>query len=296
MMTPFVPRSVLFSIGLTVLAMLSFSLMNVTIRLVVEHVPAPQMVFLRNVFSLCLIIPWIISRKESFALTFTQRVPGHFWRAGIGFIAMELWFYSLSIVPVTTATALSFTTPIFATIFAVFLLKEHAGIRRVAANAVGFFGVLVILRPDAETFSIGGMVVLASSMFMALAGTLVKRLTQTEAPETIVFYMALFMAPLSLPFALVVWQPLPAAHAGALVLVALFSSASQLLMAHAFRHAHMTALLPLDFLRLVFTGLFAYMLFGETIDAHTLLGTLIILGSSVYIVHREAIRRKERIA
>ncbi len=292
-MTPYPPRSILFSIGLTVLAMLSFSMMNVAIRATVEHVPAPQMVFLRNVFSLCLIVPWIISRRESFALTYTSRITGHFWRAGIGFIAMELWFYSLAIVPVTTATALSFTTPIFATIFAVFLLKEHAGIRRISAILVGFVGVLVVIQPDASTIGIGSMVVLASSVFMALAGIMVKHLTSTEAPETITFYMALFMTPLSLLPALAVWQPIPVAYVGLLVAIALFSTTSQLLMAHAFRHTQMTVLLPFDFLRLVFTAVFAYMLFGETLDSHTVLGTLIILGSSVYIVHREALRRKE---
>lgn len=292
-MTPFAPRSILFSIGLMVLAMLSFSMMNITIRMVVEHMPPAQMVFFRNIFSLCLIVPWIIARKESFELTYTSRIKGHFWRAGIGFVAMELWFYSLSIVPVTTATALSFTTPLFATIFAVFLLKETVGVRRIAAICVGFIGVVVILRPDATTLNYGGMVVLGSSMFMALAGIMVKHLTKTEAPETITFYMSLLMTPLSLPFAIAVWQPMPVEYVGLLVLVALFSTTSQLLMANAFRHAQMTLLLPFDFLRLVFTGLFAYILFNETIDAPTIAGTLIILSSSVYIVHREALRRKE---
>lgn len=285
---------ILRSIAMMVVAMGCMSVMNIFIRMATESIHAAQLVFLRNVFSLCLIVPWMILRKPGLELILTSRPTSHMWRAGIGFCAMELWFLSHHLMPLNTATALSFTTPVIGTLFAAWILKETIGIRRGLAVAVGFIGAMVIIRPDSGTIETGALVVLASSALMALAGVLVKNLTKTEAPETIVFYMSLFMTPLSLIPALLVWKPIAVDAIGLAVLVALFSTFGHLLMANAYRHAEMVVLLPFDFTRLIFTAILAYFFLGETLDAHTVFGTLIIMASAVYIVHREAIRRRQK--
>lgn len=278
------------AIGLTVLAMACFAAMSTCIRALAGEVPSTQMVLLRNVLSLCMMAALIGWQRKS--LFETARLRGHMLRASLGFFAMELWFYGLTLLPVTLATALSFTTPVFGTMAAMWLLKEHAGWRRWSAIAVSFVGVLVILRPGMEGVSPAAGVVLVSSCLMALSGVAVKSLTRTEPPETIVFYMALFMTPLSLPLGVWAWQPV-SAHAWLLITAIAFGSTlAQLLMARAFKQADMVTLLPFDFLRLVFTAALAYLWFGEVLDGWTLAGAGIILASAVYIVHREAVRRK----
>src|SRR6185295_13296481 len=104
----------------------------------------------------------------------------HFWRAGLGFLSMEIWFYSLSILPLNVATALSFTTPVFGTLFAIWLLKEKAGWRRWSAIAVSFIGVLIILRPESAEFNPSAGIVLVSSALLAMVGVVIKHLTSTE--------------------------------------------------------------------------------------------------------------------
>lgn len=284
--------NVLRGIALMTAAMLCFAAMNVGVRHVATHgMHSTQMVFLRNVLSWLLISAWIAARHDGRMLR-TARLNGHLWRAGLGCLAMEAWFYSLSVLPLTLATALSFTTPVFATLFAMWLLKEKAGWRRWCAIAVSFAGVLLILRPDAASFNADALWVLLSSGLMAIAGVIVKSLTRTEPPETIVFYMAAFMTPLSLVPALAHWQPvLPAQWAG-LAAVALFSTSAHLLISRAYAHAEMVVLLPLDFTRLLFTGFLAWIFFNETLDGMTLAGASVIMASAVYIVHREAVRRK----
>jgi drug/metabolite transporter (DMT)-like permease len=284
------------AIAFAVSAMVCFAAMSTTVRWASEHIETTQLVFLRNVLSFALIVSWIQLRYGR-SVYQTNKLSGHLWRAGLGVMAMELWFYSLSILPINTATALSFTTPVFATLFAMWILKEKAGWRRWSAILISFIGVLIILRPDVQGISWQAGTVLVSSSLMALAGIVVKTLTRTEPPETIVFYMALFMTPLSAPLALYhwSWQPLsqPAVWA-AIGLIAFFSTAAHLLIARAYARAEMVALLPFDFTRLLFTALFAYMLFGEVMDGHTLLGAAIIITSAVYIAHREAVRRKQK--
>lgn len=282
----------LTGISLMIAAMACFAIMNVAIRQLAAGMDTTQMVFLRNASSFALIIAWsLLLWRGNLHRLKTRKLYGHFWRAAIGFSAMEIWFYALSILPLTTATALSFTTPVFGTVFATLLLKEKAGWRRALAIAASFGGVLVIMRPGENMLEIAAATVLASSALMALAGVVVKSLTRTEPPETIVFYMGLFMTPLSLPPALVHWQPVTGPQWQLIIIIAVFSTAAHLLLTRAYRHADMVVLLPFDFTRLLFTAALAYVIFGEQMDHYTLAGALIIMASSIYIVHRERLRR-----
>lgn len=285
------PPSTLRGIAYVIAAMACFAAMSTAVRWTAALMPTSQMVFLRNIISLGLVSAWIFTRYHPRVMR-TQRLKGHFWRAGLGFVAMEIWFYSLSILPLTLATALSFTTPVFGTIAAMLILKEKAGWRRWIAISIGFIGVLIILRPGTDSLQLSAGIVLISSAFMALAGVVVKTLTRTEQSETIVFYMALLMTPLSLPGAVYFWQPTSTEAWIGVGLIALFSTTAHLLVTRAYLHAQMTTLLPFDFMRLIFTAIFAYFLFSETMDEYTLLGAAIIMASSIYIAHREAMRRQ----
>ncbi len=287
------PRSAsLQAICLMLLSMLTFSAMNTAIRSLAGTIPSSELVFLRNVFSLLLAVLWQAALMRGLPRFKTTRLFGHFWRATAGICAMEAWFYALTLLPLTVATALSFTTPVFSTIVAILFLGEKAGIRRWSAIAASFVGMLIILRPGTDSMSPDAAFVIFSSIMMAIAGNMVKSLTRTESPETIVFFMALFMVPWSaLPGIFPggsPWQEVPFHQLSIVFLVAFLSTASHLLLARAYRRADMVMLMPFDFTRLIFTAIFAYLLFGETLDGPTIFGSLIIVASTVYIAHREA--------
>lgn len=277
---------------LMLFSMASFAAMNTVIHMLAGHMHSTQMVFIRNVMSLFIVIGFAAFVQRGVPRFKTTRFKGHFMRAAAGALAMQLWFHAVTMMPITLATAVSFTTPIFATIFAILFLGERAGIRRWSAIFIGFIGMLVILRPDVAGIDLASGVVIAASAMMALSGVLVKNLTKTEGPETIVFYMALFMIPWSTPLAMVYWQPVLPLQWLWLTLIALFSTAAQLMMARAFMRAEMVVLMPLDFTRLLFTALFAFIFFGEMLDAQTIIGSGIIVASTVYIAHREARLKK----
>lgn len=276
------------AVSFMLLSMMLFSAMTTVIGAMAGSMPSTQLVLLRNIASLLLIVLWqgIITRRlPRFT---TDRMAGHFWRATAGICAMEAWFYSLTLMPVTLATALSFTTPIFATIIAIVFLGERAGLRRWSAIITGFVGMLIILRPGTEAMSPYSLFVIFSSIMMAIAGTLVKSLTRTESPETIVFFMALFMVPWSVLPVIGHWQDITLGDMGGVCAVAFLSTAAHLFLTRAFVRADMVTLMPFDFTRLIFTAVFAYIAFGETLDGATLMGSLIIVASTVYIAHREA--------
>lgn len=282
-----------------VLLMLSsmafFSAMNIVIRLASQQMAPSYLVLLRNLCSVVLVVVWTTLLHRRRPRFITYRLKGHFWRATVGIVAMELWFKAVSLLPLTLATALSFTTPIFSTIIAIVFLGERAGLRRWLAIGVGFLGMLVILRPGAGVMNPDALFVLASSVMMGISGVLVKTLTRTEPPETIVFYMALFMTPWAALAAMGHIGPVSWFQLWLVFLIAVFSTGGHLLMARAYMRADMVMLMPLDFSRLVFTAFMAYGLFGETLDAATLVGSLIIVSSTVYIAHRE-VRAKRKAA
>lgn len=274
-------------IGFYMFAMLCFSIMNTLIRDVTQEVMPSQAVFLRNVFSFLFLLPVALHFWR--ATPATEKIWLHFWRAAVGLFAMETWFLSLSLMPVSHATALSFTTPLFATLFAFLFLREPIGKWRVGALVVGFIGALIILRPwRAGEWNASVAIVLFSAAMMAVASIVVKRLTATEPAWRIVFYMASFMGLLSAPMGLWNWQPISLHAYLQIAGIALASTVAQLAMVRAFSTTGIVLLMPFDFLRLVFTAILAVSFLGETVDAPTLLGAAVIVASSALIAWREA--------
>lgn len=274
------------------ISMASFSMMTTVIRLLANNMHSTQMVFMRNIFSLLIIIGVVLAMHRKIPSFKTQRLSRHFWRGTIGFCAMSLWFHAITLLPLTLATAISFITPVLSTIIAIIFLGEKAGIRRWSAIIAGFIGVLVVLRPDTGTMDSNVFLVLFSSIFMAIAGTMVKSLTRTESPETIVYYMSLFMTLWSIIPAMFFWQEIQLNSISLIFLVAVFSTVAHLSLTRAFMRADIVVLMPFDFTRLIFTAILAYFMFGEVMDEQTITGAIIIVASAVYIAHREAKLRK----
>jgi drug/metabolite transporter (DMT)-like permease len=181
-----------------------FSIMNYLVRLAGQELDPIQVAFFRNFFALLFMLPWLL--RVGRAGLATNRLGGHIWRALLGMGAMFCWFYAVTLLPLAEAVSLNFTVPLFATVGAALILGEVVRARRWTATAVGFLGVLVILRPGfTEVTWVTGLPILAAA-FMAGATLFVKSLSETEAPNTIVLYMNLLLTPLSLVPALFVWQ------------------------------------------------------------------------------------------
>ena len=260
-------------------SMFFFSAMNNIIRLAAEDLHTMQLVFLRNFFSVIIFLPWLIA--SGIGILKTNRLKGHFWRAGIGIISMEMWFYCLAHMNLAQATALNFTSALFVIVIAVTFLKEKASIAQIIGVALGFTGTLIILQPGTTGWNHMALMVLASSAIMAVASVLVKTLTNTEKSSVIVFYMAMFMTPLSFPLAYTHWQSVAPYPLFLAFLIALTSTIAHTCLTRAYSHAPLTVLMPMDFLRLLFTGTMAYFLFDQQISLATIIGALFIIGGVV---------------
>lgn len=275
-------------------ASLGFSIMNVAIREASQELDPLQVVFLRNFFAMLFMLPWFA--RAGLAVFRTPRLPLYVLRTCVGLVAMVLWFLSLAYLPIAQAVALNFTVPLFATAAAAMFLGEIVRARRWTATAIGFLGVLVILRPGFQELTWPMALPIVAAAVMACSVVIVKRLSRTEEPGTIVFFMNVLSAPLSLVPALFVWQWPSWTVVGLMTLVGFVAVFSHVALTRAFKMADASAMLPFEYTKLPFVAGLAFLLYGEVPDLWTWIGAGIIAGSSLYIAHREAVVARERRA
>lgn len=275
-------RGALWMLG----AVSAFSAMDALIKWVGQTLDPFQIAFFRCVFGGLFVLPFAL--RDGPAALRTRRWGGHLFRALIGYTAMTLGFYAVTHLPLADATALSFTRPLFMIVLAVLFLSEQVRWRRWSATGVGFLGVLVMARPGEGGFEFAALVAIAATLFVAGVGVMLKRLSTTERPETIIFYFTVISSLMALGPALYVWRPPTWVDIAIMMLLGALGSLGQYLSIRAYRVAEATAVDPVDYARLLLATAFGFSLFGELPDRWTLLGALIIIASTLYITRREA--------
>ena len=277
-------------IALMLFATAVLTVMHALVRHVSADIHPFEIAFFRNLFGLIAILPLLLRVGRSGFVS--QQPKLQVLRALIGVVAMLGWFYALSAMPIAEATALSFSTILFASVGSVLFLSETMGVRRWSAVAVGFIGALIVLRPGIEVMSIGSIFVLVSSVAWGFSLVIVKRLAQTDSTVSIVLWMSISTAIISLVPAWWVWTTPTLAQFGWLALIGVLGTAGVLAFTHALRMADATVLLPLDFTRLIWASLIGFIAFAEIPDIWTWIGGLVILSSTTYITFREVLVKR----
>jgi drug/metabolite transporter (DMT)-like permease len=269
----------------------AFAVMIILIRHLTVTFDPLQVVFFRNAFGLIAMLPWLAG--HGIGALRTQRLGLHALRATIGIVSMICWFTALSLMPLAQATALSFTAPIFTSVLAVIFLGEVMRLRRWSATAVGLLGTLIIVRPGYESMEPAALLAIASALLGAASPIFVKIMARTESTGAIVTYMVLFLTPMSLVPALLVWQQPSLAETGFAALLGLAGTLGHLCLTRALASADATLVVPFDYLRLPAVALLAYLVFAEVPVIWTWIGGVIIAASSLYMTLREARLRRE---
>lgn len=263
----------------------AFSIMHGLVRFVSDVLPPFQIAFFRNLFGLAFLVPLLM--RSRFAILRTQKIGLHALRGVINIGAMLMFFTALSISPIAKVTALSFTAPIFMAILSVIVLGERFRIYRWLAIFVGFVGMLIILRPGLVEIDTGALLVTGAAALWAVAMIIIKILSRTESSLTIVAYMGIFLGIFSILPALWVWQPFGLQTLGWLVMIGFFGSIAQMSLSQSLKETDPTALMPFDFLKLIWTTLIGMWFFAEIPDIYTWVGATVIFASGLFIALRE---------
>lgn len=280
--TPHV-RAALLMLGSTLL----FGLMTIAIRLASATLHTFEIAFFRNFFGLVAATPLVLRHGPD--LLRTSQLPRYLFRCAIGVVSMLAGFWAIGHLPLAQAVALSYSTPIFVTIAAVLFLHEQVRARRWAAVALGFIGVLIIVRPGSAGFSAGTLVALAAAVLSGIVSIQIKQLSRVDPADRIVVFTTLLWVPMSLMPALTVWR-WPEGIAWAWVIAAGFlGTGGHMLWTRALKLGDVSALTPISFMQLPLVALAGWWLFQEPVDRWTATGAAIIFAANAYIAHREAV-------
>lgn len=288
------PR-ILLGIALRVAAMATLACLSAIVKWTGSRgIPVFEIILFRNLFAF---VPLgiYIWRTTGFEVLKTRRPLGHLARSTIGLTGMVCGFTAVQHLPLTEATALQFTSPLFMTALSALILAEPVGRHRWAAVVVGFLGVLIMAaatwEPTADglpSFNILG-VALGVLSALAAAGAMVaiRQISDTERGPTIVFYFTLGGVALGLAGSAFNWVTPDPLTLGVLILGGLFGGVGQLLLTEALRQAPIGVIAPFDYTQLVWAALFGFVLWAELPHPLTLVGAVVVAGSGVYILRRE---------
>jgi drug/metabolite transporter (DMT)-like permease len=286
-----VPRNLVAVVLWMTGALLAFSAMAVSVRLLAGALSVMEILAVRSGFGLLVMVGLAAVRADLRATIFTKQLPLHVIRNTIHFGGQYLWAMGVLLLPLATAFALEFTTPAWTLLLAVPVLGERLTTSRVGAVLLGLLGVLVILRPGLETFRPAGLLMLAAALCFACALTTTKKLTRTDTTFAIIWWMNL----IQLPLALIASDPLFLAKPGLAEWPALFTLgitglASHYCLANAFRSGDAAVVVPLDFMRIPLIAVVGWWLYGESLDLFVFLGAGLIIAGILWNLRSEAVR------
>ena len=277
-----------------VLSAFCFAITAGLLRYATREVHPFEAAFLRSFSGL--IFMWPLVMRGGLASISIKRPRLHILRGIISGIGTLMWSSALAVLPVGEAVALNFTAPLFATMLAPFVLHEVVRARRWFACVLGFAGVLIMLRPGLEVISVGALLSIGSAATIACNMLIIRIISQEDNTRTVVFTFSVFTSVVTLLPALFVWETPSWEMLIALVLCGFLATLAHLLLTRAMSIAEMSAIAPLDFVRLLFAAGIGFIWFSEVPDIWTALGAIVITGSAVYIARREALSVRNKSA
>jgi drug/metabolite transporter (DMT)-like permease len=273
--------------GAALVSLGSFTLvvMAMLVKQVGTRIPTIEILFFRSIVGFLFVLPMFI--HNPLEPLRTKRLGMHAVRGIIGTLGNICFFWTITHMLLADAMALQFSRPLFMIPLAMAFLGELAGLRRTAITLVGFAGIALYARPFTEGFDPGAFVGAAGALFGALIVICIKRLATTEPTRTIMFYYAISNAVFSLIPTIWFWVTPTGPELAMLVLIGFLGIAGQGLITHGWTLGDVTALVPLDYSRIVYSALLGYLVFGELPGLWSVAGMAIIVASSLYLVLTE---------
>jgi len=271
------------------LTVLSFVSMAVAGRELAHTMSPFETTALRALVGILTLAP--VAAVLGFRILRTQHIGRHIARNTVHFVGQVAWFYSLGVLALAMVTAIEFSMSIWAILLAALFIGERIDGQRWLTVAVGFAGVLAILRPGVASVSPGALVMLMGAAFYGGSIVMVRFLTRTENAFAVVFYMSVIQFALGLAVSVFDWTWPGWAQIPWLVAVGWSGLAAHYTFTRALALAEVSVVSPIDFLRLPTTALVGFLLYRESVDVWVWVGAAMVFGANYYNVWRASRRR-----
>jgi len=269
---------------LMIISSFFFALMGVCVRLASQSVPVTEIVLFRSVIGLILIIPIILFQGVSFI---GHRPLMLIVRGVTGFLALSLYFFAISKIPLATAVMLNYTSPLFVAVLAPFVLREHFNVKIFLIILLGLVGVILIVKPHPHTDLFGALMGLVSGVFAACAYLSIGALRKNHSSLTIVFYFFWVSTVLSIPFAYSSFKVPNFREFIYLAGTGIFATVAQILMTRAYRLGTTAATSAYSSSIVLFSLTFGMMIWKEIPTLISVMGGILVVISVVLISQME---------
>lgn len=281
-------RNYFIGVGWFILSLVSSSVNDIITKYAGVRISNYEITFFRFFFGTLTLIPFIL--YQGMDTLKTSRPFVHFMRGFLLFLAIAAWSYGLTIAPVTTATVVSFTVPIFVLVLGVFFLQEKIIWQRWVGTIVVFSGLIITLDVSTQEFNPEVLLFVFAAISFAILDIMNKKFVIQETMISMLFYSAIITAIFAFPFAINSWTTPTAYELFLLFILGASANIILFLLLKAFAIAEATALAPYRYIELLCSALLAYLIFGELPNDNTIYGSLIIIPSTLFIIYSE---RKE---
>lgn len=269
-------------------AVLAFSFMAVAARELLRHMGAFEILFLRTLVTM-LLVGAVVARAGTATLR-TRLFRFHLARALMHLGGQYCWIYAIGALTLATVFAIEFTMPVWVALLATVFLGERMNRGRVVMLVLGLAGIAIIVRPDVGGLHPAALVMVLGSMFYAGNMVMTKRISMTDSPLAVLFWMSLTQLPLTFATAAPQWvTPEPVDLFWATV-IGSGSFVAHYSMTRAMKLGDATLVVPIDFLRLPLIAVVGAVFYHEPLQAAAFAGAAVIFAGTYYSLSREARR------
>jgi len=282
-----IPSRVARGFVLAVVSGLFFTCLNGSVKELAAELPPLFVSWGRWLAGITVIAPIMLWHSGITGLK-TQDLKLHCFRGLFHTSGYALWYEAVVWLPLATIAALGFTGPIFVTLGAVLFLGERVRARRWIAVAVGFIGMLVIVRPGLAPSNPGIWLMMGAVPLIAGSNLVAKAVSGRDRPALVVFWQTVIASLCFAPFGLWFWQTPTGPQLALFLAAGLFGTLGYFFVTWSFRLLDISAMQPITFLGIVWAALMDMAVWGKTSDIWTFVGAAIIVAATTYIAHREA--------
>jgi len=301
------PRNNLLGISSAIGASFFFSFNDMAIKFISGDYALHQVVLIRSLIGMVVLLAVIVPLDGGLSVLRTKRLPMHLLRGMCVVVANMTFFLALAAMPLVDAVAIFFIAPMLITVFSVIFLKETVGPYRWIAVAMGFIGVIVMMRPGSDSFQLAAFLPLAAAVSYAGLHILTRKIGGTERASTMTFYIMVSFITVSALMGLVVGDGRFAGTGDAslefllrawvwpapfdyliLLGIGVSSAFGGFLISQAYRLCEAGLAAPFEYTALVLAIFWGVVVFGEWPDVTAWVGVSLIVGAGLFMLWREA--------
>lgn len=282
------PEQLVMGAVLTTLSFFCVSVMSAMGKVAGQLTSTGVVVLFQNLIAILFIAPFVL--RGGWALLRTDKIGLHILRAASGTACWYALFVAITMMPLTNAVLLSFSAPLWMPVIAWLVTREKASAATWFGAALGFVGVVLVLQPHHQRFTVGTLLALAAAILLALALMSVRWLGATEPMPRILFYYFLLSTVMALPIAAIQWHSVPAQAWIYLLAIGFAQLLAQIFIVLAYRYASSVKLGPLIYTTIVFTALIDWAVWNHAPTLFVVVGMVLVIGGGLVAIRGKSER------